>query len=314
MVDYRNYLLNSDYGTDNPQAASIITNALQQKKQNALAESANTRANEANTRANTLLDQKTQEFELEMMKVPVQFAQMKLTHLSKMAGEISTLPQNARAQRYNQMVNEVAPSPVGTHGKLGPLGVISPTEFMPVDEFVKLSDEQQTAYLDTISMSSDQIAKVNVEDRKAQNKIDSIFAEADKRMQQIKASGQEERKTEDLKQRNRLDLEMTKQKGRSDTSAKENQDRIDRYRKEISNLAAVRERIRKGDSMYQISQQMQALDPNMKLDIPANASVEEAIKKVDEYESWLRKRLKKMGDTDSNDENDPLGLFSKSKK
>lgn len=72
------------------------------------------------------------------------------------------------------------------------------------------------------------------------------------------------------------------------------QQRIDNYHKELARLPSVRDKIKKGDQLYQIGQMMASLSGNSLLKMDDNTSIDDAMKKIDMYEKWLGDRLYKL--------------------
>lgn len=105
-------------------------------------------------------------------------------------------------------------------------------------------------------------------------------------------------------------LEMAEAKSRGAGSDK-TQARIDRLRKEAPRLAKMKEDIRKGTTMDQIIAIMTAADPEMakEMQLKSGDTKEAAIAKIDEYERWTRKELRRLEVSGSS--SDPLGFKTK---
>jgi hypothetical protein len=253
------------------------------RKKNKLMEAQNTREQE--------------KFDIEMKLFPFRFVQLKENNIRDIAKNISGLPTNERARKYGDMI-QIAQTPITEHPGLGPLGVIDPTNFLSPDEFSKMDEEQQKQYLNLISYTADDVAKLNLSDKKLAAKADEIMLRHDNRLQEIKAQ-----KAADI------ELERVKQEGKGATDEKTKQNRIDKYHKEIAGLASVRERIRKGDDLYKLGQMMSAFSGKKNLAIGKDSSIENALAKVDEYEAWLREQLRKLEGGEGGGSDDPLGIM-----
>jgi hypothetical protein len=253
------------------------------RKRNKLMESRDTREQE--------------KFDIEMKLFPFRFVQLKENNIRDIAKNISGLPTNERARKYADMI-KVAQTPITEHQGLGPLGVIDSKNFLSQDEFSKMDDKQQKQYLNLISYTADDVAKLNLSDKKLAAKADEIMLRHDNRLQEIKAQ-----KAADI------DLERVKQEGKGATDEKTKQNRIDKYHKEIAGLASVRERIRKGDDLYKLGQMMSAFSGKKNLAIEKDSSIENALAKVDEYEAWLRERLRKLEGGEDGGSDDPFEVM-----
>jgi hypothetical protein len=279
------------------------------RKRNKLMEAQNTREQE--------------KFDIEMKLFPFRFVQLKENNIRDIAKNISGMPTDERARKYADMI-KVAQTPITEHPGLGPLGVIDPKNFLSQDEFVKMDDKQQKQYLALISYTADDVAKLNLSDKELAAKADEIMLRHDNRLQEIKAQkaadidlerfkqeGKGANKLQEIKAQKAADIELerVKQEGKGATDEKTKQNRIDKYHKEIAGLASVRERIRKGDDLYKLGQMMSAISGKKKLAIEKDSSIESALAKVDEYEAWLRERLRKLEGGEDGGSDDPFEVM-----
>lgn len=246
-----------------------------------------------------------QEFDIKMMTVPFEYTKIKSRHVAQAAHKISALPPAQRAKQYNNLVNKLVPTPIAEHPQLGKLGVLPQEHFLGPDEFVKLDDAKQRQYLKMISTTATEASKLNLADKKAALKERELLLKAKNELEKIRAQEKSDISVEKVKQTGRMELEKSKQRG--GPAADKRQNRIDKYQKEVARLATVREKIRKGDDLFKIGQIMARVSGDQSLATNKDEGVESALKKVDQYEKWLRKRLKKL-ETKSTDD-DPLGLF-----
>lgn len=251
----------------------------------------------------------------ERLEIPFAYTKMKTHQMSQIAKNIMGLPAPQRTAKYNDLMTKVAPMPITTHPQLGLLGVFNPDNFLSPESFAALSDEQQQQYLELVAFTSDDIAKLKLSDANAKAKVDEINLNHSNKLKEITHQKNALIEVEGVKQEGRLaveqektagDLEVAKTKGTEGGGADKVQNRIDKYRKEVAGLASVRERIRKGDDLYQLGQMMAQMSGKKNLAIGQNSNVDDALKKVDEYERWLRVRLRELEGEDEDD--NPLGL------
>jgi hypothetical protein len=258
-----------------------------------------------------------EQWELQKAMAPTNFLQLKQNHISRYAKNISSLPPNQRVAKYNELVNKIAPSPITEHEELGPLGAMDPGEFLAPEQFAKLNPKQQSEYLKSLAYSADALSKIDLADKKHTQKIAEIEAKYNNDLAKIgikKAADIEVEKVKTAgdisveKERTAGDIAKEKEKGRQDRLTKaeqgteKTQKRLDTYQKEIARLAEVRQRIRKGDKLDAIAKMMAALGDSP-VQLTAEDGQEEALKKIDQYEAWLKRRINELSAGDN-----PLGL------
>ena len=273
-------------------------------------------------RGQTIQDEKAA---LEKAGASVKFIQIKSSHIASIAKNLLGLPREQRAAKYMQLVNEVAPTPIGTHPEYGPLGVVDSDGYVDPDVFKSFTDEQQEKYLELIAFDADEIAKLRLEDKEAFNKAAQIEATHQGKRDEIILSGTQGRLTEKEKGRqqrltaeekgrqDRLTERLTaeekgrqdrlteevKNKGKGSPGAKENQDRIDKYRKSIVDMESEILAIRQGktDKLDKLGE-LFALASGKRLKVDSDGdnekAKERAINAVEDYIKWVRKQLRKL--------------------
>lgn len=143
---------------------------------------------------------------LQMATVPYEFLKLKSSHISQIAKNIAYLPTEQRIEKYAHMVNTVAPMPITQDPQMGPLGVADSSQFIPVDDFAKMSDADQMKYLKVVSMTAGELAQLKVDDAKSLNEEKQIKLKAKleieklgighkNRLEEIRTGGEEARKT-----------------------------------------------------------------------------------------------------------------------
>jgi len=214
MANYANALV--DPNQYQQQSVNNFMNAMQIKQ----AGQRNELAAQAGAREQQMSD-------LEMMAVPIKFTQMKAQHISQIAKNISGLPEKQRSAKYADLVNKVAPAPMTTHPQLGPLGVVDSKDFVAPEEFVNMTDEQQKEYLEVLSYTSSELAKIKLSDKEALNKEKQVLLESKEKMAQIREKGKIDMAIWGQKGQNALALENEKQEGAKESLGDFTKEEID---------------------------------------------------------------------------------------
>jgi len=241
------------------------------------------------------------EHDFKMLAIPFAWEQQKLGHIRDISKQLIGLPAEQRAARYKQVI-QLAETPIADHPELGPLGVVNSAYFMDPKEFGELDQKQQLDYVKLLSYSADALASLDLESSKARNKATQIAAEHTAKLAQIKAKGSADI---DLAQEKGKQDRLTEKTKQSTGNADKRQARVDKLQKEVARLAEVRQKIRKGDKMDQVMKLL-SLSKNAGINMDENTGMEEALKKIDQYEKWLRKELR--GLEKGSNAKDPLNL------
>jgi hypothetical protein len=207
MPNYFNQYVDPGAAMNNSVNALLTAKQVEQTdKRNQLMESAGQREQE--------------KWDIEKMMIPTKFEQVKQGHVAQMAKSMLGLPEDQRATKYADLINKVIPTPVATHPEIGPLGAGNPDTYLPVEEFNSLSDEQQKDYLRLLAYDSETFARLDLATQKGALEAQKIMDEHKNKRDEILFKSRQDRVTEGVKTKGKMEVERLKQEGRIDLEEK----------------------------------------------------------------------------------------------
>jgi len=150
------------------------------------------------------LDIEKQDAYIRGVGVPLRFQQMKSQNMADIATKIMQLPQDQRFQRYRDLIEKVAPMPIATNDKLGPLGVVDPKYYIDPETFKNMAPDKQDDYLKTIAYDHKAIADLDLTTKKGFLQAEKIAKEYENKKDLILYGEQSDMRL--MKQRHEYDV------------------------------------------------------------------------------------------------------------
>ena len=257
-----------------------------------------------------------QEAKLRNMALPMSFIQMKSRHVGEIARRIEALPTEQRSAKYAQLYNKVLPAPIANHQELGPLGTIDPTDYLSPEEFNSLPEEKQREYLNELSYTSDEFAKIDLKRLEGLQQSEKLYQQALNKKEEILYDKRAKSELQSQKQKDAMALEQEKgrqarlteqEKAKTGTGADKTQTRIDKYRSDIVDMEKEILKVKQGttDKLDLLISVLGKTGGS----VPEGASKDDKQKVIDaaqEHINWMRKQLRKLEGMGADD--DPLKL------